>query len=790
VDPDALPRVGSPALERLRQNEIAQRFLTDEFLEENVRQTLELDEVAGRMSNVISAQQLMKAATFDRVDCVSAVRDELLEYHHAVKDLQRLLPPRDGAGFIERLRHEIVRRAHRGGFEEVLSQAWQRCQNAERALSRTAIERYIRPLILETIAAREESSSEVLLLPELTAGLSRHGADEFILETSTGRRIDATLRNSHSASVGLAGPRGSGKSTILEAFCSGTGRSAEGLTIRADAPVVFDARDYFLSIFSRVCEAVISETEILGDAVPPTPSRLPSVVTLTSRMRRARAVASVTGLIAAASLAVAGGVVITEGGRYTSSWIPHADAALLGYWILVGGILLLGLVPAVQLRSTGALSDWFVGSVQKRKPARPVMIGGVLCALISFELWRAAFTDGLAGRMLYLPAVVVVGLLLLSWCAIHILSRQLDNLQFLRARMAPARSESELLGTRALNYMHEIKYQQSHSSTSSGRVASGGGGLVSLELSSQRQASAARLPWTLPETVGELRKFLSELGASRRVVIGIDELDKISSSSAAIEFVDSIKALFGLPGVYFIVSVSVDAIISFERKGLPFKDSFNSAFDDVHRVPHLEQEQTVSLLRARVMDMPFAFAEVCHAASGGLPRDSIRYASKMYALADERSPSALGLVEACRALGAEEIEAALNAIGVEVAKFDADPYVRQTLLVFGEATAATAIDSLVTHVERLNELSGQCRSDSAVDADVKQSLVRMVAEATALLAFWVTVIELARRVVGGDRTVARGGFAALAHMRRAMHPTLALEQIAAIRRVCGLRVLQ
>jgi hypothetical protein len=46
--PDALPRFGPSALERLRQNEIARRSLTREFLEERVRQTLELDEVIAR----------------------------------------------------------------------------------------------------------------------------------------------------------------------------------------------------------------------------------------------------------------------------------------------------------------------------------------------------------------------------------------------------------------------------------------------------------------------------------------------------------------------------------------------------------------------------------------------------------------------------------------------------------------------------------------------------------------------------------------------------------------------
>jgi hypothetical protein len=67
-----------------------------------------------------------------------------------------------------------------------------------------AIEQYIKPLILETIAARKESGGDVLLLPESTTDPSRPGSDDFILETTVGRRIDATLRNTHSASHGRA----------------------------------------------------------------------------------------------------------------------------------------------------------------------------------------------------------------------------------------------------------------------------------------------------------------------------------------------------------------------------------------------------------------------------------------------------------------------------------------------------------------------------------------------------------------------------------------------------------
>jgi len=77
------------------------------------------------------------------------------------------------------------------------------------------------------------------------------------------------------------------------------------------------------------------------------------------------------------------------------------------------------------------------------------------------------------------------------------------------------------------------------------------------------------------------------MAESRQVVIGIDELDKIQSAEEAVQFVDDIKSIFGIPGCFFLISISDDALADFERRGLPFRNAFDSAFDEVIALNYL-----------------------------------------------------------------------------------------------------------------------------------------------------------------------------------------------------------
>ena len=114
------------------------------------------------------------------------------------------------------------------------------------------------------------------------------------------------------------------------------------------------------------------------------------------------------------------------------------------------------------------------------------------------------------------------------------------------------------------------------------------------------------------------------LGA--RVFVGIDELDKIGAPEQAERFLNEIKGIFGIPHLYFMVSVSDDALTSFERRGLPLRDAFDSSFDEIIQVGPLSYTESRRLLYRRVIGLTEPYVAFCHCLACGLARDLIRAA--------------------------------------------------------------------------------------------------------------------------------------------------------------------
>lgn len=77
-----------------------------------------------------------------------------------------------------------------------------------------------------------------------------------------------------------------------------------------------------------------------------------------------------------------------------------------------------------------------------------------------------------------------------------------------------------------------------------------------MESSRSASMSLAEAPKSLPEIVQAFREYVA-LVTSRyaRVLIGIDELDKVGSDRSQ-QFVNEIKAVFGLDKCFYILSVS------------------------------------------------------------------------------------------------------------------------------------------------------------------------------------------------------------------------------------------
>lgn len=352
--------------------------------------------------------------------------------------------------------------------------------------------------------------------------------------TTAIEELNDLIESLDSGSIGLSGPRGCGKTTIISSFTEGRtmpfNRELIGLSV--PAPVKYDARDFVLHLFASLCERVLRNRP--GDLA-----------------------------------------------RSGSRW-GHAEGKRKAHFA--------GIVAVVSGAASAVLY------LEPNAPGRQgLALGSLALSILAAYVFLIIF-----------PGTTAWG---------RALGRRI------RIKMYPDKRDRTPwnAGERAAKtYLKQIRFQQSHAT---GRT--GGVGLSGVSLGASTTTTLARTPWTLPEAVEEFRRFAATL-SERYVVIGIDELDKMESDEAAREFLNNVKGVFGVPGCYFLVSVSEDAMSAFERRGLPLRDVFDSAFDEIQRVGYLTLDQSRAVLGGRVTGLPVPFQCLCHCLAAGLPRDLIR----------------------------------------------------------------------------------------------------------------------------------------------------------------------
>ena len=224
-----------------------------------------------------------------------------------------------------------------------------------------------------------------------------------------------------------------------------------------------------------------------------------------------------------------------------------------------------------------------------------------------------------------------------------------------RDRGGPEIRTLRRLAARRLN---EIQFLQTRTSGWTGKIP-----LLRSETGWTSTTQRAQRPLTHPELVARFREFLEvtvrALGGTPqqapRVLVGIDELDKIESAEHAQAFLNEIKGVIGVGGCQFLISVSEDALAAFERRGIPIRDAFDSTFDRVIQVSHIDYADACLLLERRIPTMPRPFMALCHCISGGVPRDLVRVARAMVDLTVDLGDKEMTLGDMCVALVAAEL---------------------------------------------------------------------------------------------------------------------------------------
>jgi hypothetical protein len=575
---------------------------------------------------------------------------------------------------------------------------WAGAQAAAEAVLRDEIQSYIQELYDQQVPSYDRGFA----MAQVT-GLSQAFEPIWEVPTDGGSRLENAIESMPGGSIGVAGPRGIGKSTLLASFCGESSGDA-ALRVLVSAPVEYASREFLLHLYARVCRAA---------------------------MRRGGS----------------GSLAPDPIGTVASRWIAIGSYSLIGAIVVAGLVVLYG-------SATGLI-------------VTPVQLAGVLLLLLAFGL------------------------------TVQSLIRQSQTIR-------EAKSSGRPLEAVALDRLQEIEYQQTLSGEVSGSVKLP----ATLETSMKRGFGLVRQPKSLPEIVDSLRDFLRLAAESLRndgtvngpaVFIGIDELDKIENEAKARQLLNDIKSVFGVRGCYFLVSVSEDAMASFERRGLPFRDVFDSAFDEIIAVRHLDFDASSTLIGRRTPKIPVPFKGLCFALSGGLPRDLIR-ATRTMASAVQKYPASGGpppdiLAPIARQLVVEDIQGKAAAVVAAIQKIDQEPATSSIIQWCGSVCAAVAAsEALSESTRRLSGITLTGTKDA--DADFR-TLRRLVREISAYAYYANTVLEFFAgtrddqawvEAVGGG---GRPGFDALAAARRSMsqNPLVGWASVSAFRDRWGIPVI-
>jgi hypothetical protein len=395
----------------------------------------------------------------------------------------------------------------------------------------------------------------------------------FWIDTDNSRRLlNLMAVMPDGGSIGLAGPRGCGKTTLLRALCTGELRLRSGQAPEAvlvTAPVEFAPRDFLLHLFARVCQQSLR-------SVPPQHSKLLAGSSETAQDTRRR------------------GLLRRHLGK-----------------VFLFGILCLIASPFVAYAALPVSRQHVVWHWLHKRLARFFGKDQHQVFADADQVWH--FLHALDRQL----AVIFAILFLVGLVPFLIVAKGLASLLV----SAPSRpgSETEELARR---HLQNIRFQQSYSYGWSGSL-----NVPIAQLGISEAVSLAEYQQSLPDIVASMREFLEAVATKANpVIITVDELDKVASDVTATQFLNDLKGIFGVRNCYYLVSVSEEALSNFELRGFPFRDAFDSAFDEVVHVRPLTYRESRRLLQRRVVGLSSGYLCLCQCLAGGLPRDLVRAA--------------------------------------------------------------------------------------------------------------------------------------------------------------------
>jgi Cdc6-like AAA superfamily ATPase len=172
----------------------------------------------------------------------------------------------------------------------------------------------------------------------------------------------------------------------------------------------------------------------------------------------------------------------------------------------------------------------------------------------------------------------------------------------------------------------------------------------------------SEIPVTKDDIVEELSKVIRRLKeAGDRVVVGIDELDKLDvDDEGTTRLLNAMKSLFAITSASFLITISTSAWSSFEQRGIRVRTVFDSSFDDIVEARALSFLDARSLVKRRQVALSDSQILFVNVAAGGIARDLLRYGRKLIEIG-ESDEADLNLGAACATFIEQERATALEA---------------------------------------------------------------------------------------------------------------------------------
>ena len=504
------------------------------------------------------------------------------------------------------------------------------------------------------VLARLMDSYSTVLCVDRAPGLAELSINSYAVNTEAKQKLELMLKYMPGGSIGIAGPRGAGKTTLMRAYCEAPVTGLDDhhvLEVMTSAPVEYDPRDFILYLFQQVCTRVLEEFKLRPNAAP-------------------------------WGQGDAGGSFSPR--AYSNALVLAGVLTAAGLALVLAAFLIVPLKESAGAKATPAASPAATPAPETAAP-QP---GAAERYVQAFKLepgtllWWGAF--------LTLPGLALLYLCFFRW---RRQPRPAPKLPIWMTKEPPYIEE-------AWGWLKSIKFQQSYTEGWSGALKLP----VGLESGLNRAVSMAEKQKSLPEIVGGLRSFIKSVAEDFRVVVGIDELDKIESDEKAQQFVNQMKSIFGIRNCFYLVSVSESAMSNFERRGIPFRDAFDSSFDSILHVDYLTLDAAKRVITRRVIGMSVPFQCLCYCASGGLARDLIRTCRAIVDLGRDREDGApvKDFDPLCRMLAKSDIKSKIRAVSTSAQKVELGA---ETEAFLGDLvrleSAVDAGDDLLPACERL-----------------------------------------------------------------------------------------